>query len=124
MNTAIALKRCRSCLIEKESGQFYFIRQANDHEADCKACKKNKRKIRTKETPRLDVIQKHNAEPKPDLIEHERTVPSNCVDDIDYTIWEKRYGRVLTDLEKLEIKTNLTDFFKILMDERYRGKLQ
>lgn len=35
----------------------------------------------------------------------------------DYSLWEKLYGRVLTDEEQLEIKLNLTSFFEVLIDE-------
>ncbi len=38
------------------------------------------------------------------------------IHDIDFTHWEKRYGRTLKDLEKIEIANNLTEFFELLAE--------
>jgi len=35
----------------------------------------------------------------------------------DYSIWERKYGKPLSDCDKLEIKANLTDFFLLLKEE-------
>ncbi len=40
--------------------------------------------------------------------------------DQDYGLWENLYGRNLTEMEKLEIKMNLSDFFGILIHEQQR----
>ena len=36
----------------------------------------------------------------------------------DYSIWQEEYGRSLSDVERAEIKSNLRDFFSVLIMER------
>lgn len=38
----------------------------------------------------------------------------------DYSLWEKMYGRNLSTTEKMEIESNLIDFFGILNNESKR----
>jgi len=52
---------------------------------------------------------------RPETVEKQPDRPIELKD--DYGLWEKLYGRNLTDYEKLEIKTNLSTFFGILIDE-------
>lgn len=35
----------------------------------------------------------------------------------NYSIWENKYGRPLTDVEKIEIRTNLSAFFNLMISE-------
>lgn len=41
---------------------------------------------------------------------------------LSFDLWESRYGRPLTELERHEIKTNLSEFFTLLLTENGRTK--
>ena len=41
--------------------------------------------------------------------------------EVDYGLWERLYGKTLTDTDKLEIRINLTAFFEVLIDEHKKS---
>ncbi len=45
----------------------------------------------------------------------QNTHKKDSIEGIDFSIWEKLYGRELRDVEKLEIKTKLSDFARTLI---------
>ncbi len=44
--------------------------------------------------------------------------------DVDFSLWEKRYGRSLSEEERREIVTNLGGFFRILIQSDLSEKKQ
>lgn len=58
------------------------------------------------------------------LIEPGKPIEKPENDAIDYSMWEAGYGRSLIDEERLEIRTRLVEFAKILMSEglKHGGK--
>ena len=51
------------------------------------------------------------------LIEPENSEKVQSDSDVDYSLWERGYGRSLTDDEKRGIKCRMTEFFKLLIEE-------
>jgi len=52
----------------------------------------------------------------------EQDSPKSSIEEIDFSLWEKLYGRPLDYFEKLEIKTNLLGFTKVLIEEDLRQR--
>ncbi len=112
-------KICSACRCRKPLNEFY--KKRDDYESFCKACKKLKRKPKE----HAEAVQAASPSPKldpPGLIEPESNSQILPESDTSYALWEKRYGRPLTQLEKAEIKHNLTGFFEILVSEYEKMK--
>lgn len=61
------------------------------------------------------------------VIEADKKIPNGVhqkmqKEDIDFSLWEDLYKRSLSEAEKLEIKTNLLNFSKIIIAEDLRQK--
>lgn len=124
------VKTCEKCGIEKHPNEFY--EKEKDERGNilrrdkvCKDCRRTERSSRYQKKSIKDVYQpkvliepERAVETEPNrLIEPEKVPEKQQVSTIDYSLWESLYGRNLTEMERLEIKTNLTDFFTVLIEE-------
>lgn len=118
-------RTCRTCKTSKALDNFHVKRC--DYETECKVCKKTKRKARSKNIPTrteqgLCIVtnQKSTKSARRDEKLDQKRTPAKSPyieprSELSFSIWERRYGRPLTEFEKFDIKTNLTSFFVELM---------
>jgi hypothetical protein len=111
-------RACTGCELSKPINEFY--KKGNRIESQCKACKMAARRQRyqkgkvTREPPQAPLSRPcveqppTKTEPNTSHIEPQRT--------LSFEFWEGRYGRPLSTSEKLEIRSNLTDFFTLLLE--------
>ena len=108
----------------KLQSEFYFKKTESRYESICKHCKKSnagarKRSRRLPNQESNDPLVKRSSTPRPKrLIERKPKVDKTADDQTDYSLWEKMYGRPLTDAERIEIKISLSAFFKVLIEHR------
>jgi len=130
----VELKSCTRCEVKKHFGEFYekekdLQGRTLRYDAICKDCRRSERLARYRgqgdsTQPKVLIEPSSNVETEPKrLIEPEKIDEKQQNDPIDYSLWERLYGRTLTELEKLEIKTNLSDFFTTLIEEGQRQRL-
>lgn len=132
----IELKLCEKCRVEKSPESFYEKEKDSQgivlrRDSVCKDCRRSQRLERYKNQSNNQSYQPNRLiEPQvalekgpKELIEPEKNKQIEPSQSIDYSLWERLYGRSLSELEKLEIKTNLTGFFTVLIEEAQRQGL-
>ncbi len=102
-----------------------FYSKGNRTDSACKDCQKEKKRAKRSLKPigsaaktQSPVQYSHISTLPPQYPHIEPESDSQYANkSVDFLHWEKRYGRPLTDLEKMEIKDNLTNLFKLLQSE-------
>lgn len=119
-------KVCEGCRVEKSESEFY-IKAPGRFDNQCKECRKISRKNRYKAITKpigsseefspqekiknfLEVNPDEYSQKEPKLPRIEPHAEN------DFSIWEEKYGRTLSEAEKLEIKSNMTELFLILLE--------
>lgn len=123
-------KECTVC--KKTHALHFFYKKGERYEALCKACKKESRNASYQQQKLASQSEAapsalvSDSEEKSDVSSENMPQRPNRVhiepeSDTTYEMWEKKQGKPLTMREKIEIKMNLTEFFKLLITE---AKLQ
>lgn len=105
-------KSCTRCKKWKRLEEFYPKR--NDRDSRCIECKKELDRERTarKRGQVVEVfrtsVARNLPKQKPQKVAAAAT---------DFAVWESLYGRKLEESERREIKTNLTAFLALMIDE-------
>lgn len=78
-----------------------------------------KRSNTSKSKPREVIYHKQPCSRKhlSSVIEPKKLDSETMKDSVDYSIWDKMYGSKQSELDKIEIKTNMTEFFNLLIRE-------
>ena len=131
-------KICNNCKKLLPANEFYSIKEGNGSarlEPYCKLCKKLKRKKKIGKSPPGSSISDNpsnnvsiNTPPSSNVSDKsyypEKKLDKNNVKGLNFDHWDDRYGRKLSEMEHLEIYTNLTSLFKILMEENKKNEQQ
>jgi CRISPR/Cas system-associated protein Cas10 (large subunit of type III CRISPR-Cas system) len=127
-------RKCTGCKIEKSEGDFF--KKRDGRETVCKVCKKANRNAREKADCGAASTDREASSPPPINTDHAQTHPFVSTDSVttsalktgkwahiepdsspDFSLWEQKYGRPLSDSDKIEIKANLRDLFTLLKEE-------
>lgn len=108
------VKICAKCGEHKELSDFY--KKGSRFDARCKQCILEGKRAVPKANPAMaENKRKQVQSPK------KRIQAKHAEDKTDYRLWEDMYQRSLSNLEKMEIRTNLSAFFSVLINaERKR----
>ena len=136
-------KPCSACGQEKLYGQFYRVdakvEAAPRWSSACQDCRRKARNLKYKEAARVkcpNVFAQNKSEENAastnkvsrtlNPAQYERTFSYIALQKQsqqstqDYGVWEKKYGRSLTDQEKGDIVNNVRSFLTLLIEEKKR----
>ena len=105
-----------------------YYRKGTTWESRCKECKKATRAGGRTQEPvaHPDPLEKpsrgFSRQPQPSfVIEPETLSQTGITRDIDFSMWERRYGHPLSEVERIEIRHNLMGLIKLLIHESEKG---
>ncbi len=112
---------CTACGLLKPVTDYYS--KGTRRDSACKECQKARKRQRREQakasgnpSPPPAAVSQRNTQPHYPNIEPESVLQPPSVQ-VSFLHWEKRYGRPLKEVEKMEIRDNLSSFFKILTSE-------
>lgn len=116
-------KRCSRCGEVKSVSDFFFKKTEGRYESTCKRCKRRQREQHKGFGQSYPVAQERGAGHPivEQVIPGEVSSPKAQREPTDFSLWTRLYGRELSDLERVEIKTNLCDFIELLLSETKNG---
>ncbi len=126
-------KHCSRCKATKPITDFFYRPHEDRYESQCKTCKRDARLARQRKTKNT-IVGEHRPERfieppclRADVVNEPEGIieptPSRVnADSTDFSLWVRLYGRQLSDVERSEIKTNLTEFFSLLLTENQKLK--